>query len=151
MLTFLIRSATSSIKYKDEMRNRNSWDEYFLRPVVQGAISCGQKSFKLVWRCHQLLSEFLAKGYYLCQDLDVTTLLSFEHFFISVVYGQNIFKLVWRCHQLLSGFLGNDKLSPEIFLFKLNATGRMMMQLPFDRASTRIPMWRKIFWLQGKH
>ena len=23
---------------------------------------CGQKSFKLVWRCHQLLSGFLAKG-----------------------------------------------------------------------------------------
>ena len=24
---------------------------------------CGQKSFKLVWRCHQLLSGFLAKGH----------------------------------------------------------------------------------------
>ena len=27
------------------------------------AMGCGQKSFKLVWRCHQLLSGFLAKGH----------------------------------------------------------------------------------------
>jgi hypothetical protein len=26
-------------------------------------MGCGQKSFKLVWGCHQLLSGFLAKGY----------------------------------------------------------------------------------------
>jgi hypothetical protein len=25
-------------------------------------MSCGLKSFKLVWRCHPLLSEFLANG-----------------------------------------------------------------------------------------
>ena len=30
-------------------------------PVVHGVMACGQKSFKLVWRCHQLLSGFLAK------------------------------------------------------------------------------------------
>ena len=29
-------------------------------PAVHGAMDCGQKSFKLVWRCHQLLSGFLA-------------------------------------------------------------------------------------------
>ena len=27
------------------------------------AMGCGQKSFKLVWRCHQLLSGFLVKGH----------------------------------------------------------------------------------------
>jgi hypothetical protein len=26
-------------------------------------MGCIQKSFKLVWRCHQFLSEFLEKGY----------------------------------------------------------------------------------------
>jgi hypothetical protein len=57
--------------------------------------------------------------------------------------GKKSYKLVWGCHQLLSVFLANGKFSPEIFLLKLNATGRMMMQLPFDRASTRSPMWRK--------
>ena len=31
--------------------------------VVLGAIGCGQKSFKLLWRCQQLLSGFLAKGH----------------------------------------------------------------------------------------
>ena len=31
-------------------------------PAVLGAMDSGQKSFKLVWRCHQLLSWFLAKG-----------------------------------------------------------------------------------------
>ena len=31
--------------------------------VLHGALGCGQKSFQLVWRCHQLLSEFLAKGH----------------------------------------------------------------------------------------
>ena len=32
-------------------------------PVVHEAKGYGQKSFKLVWRCLQLLSEFLAKGH----------------------------------------------------------------------------------------
>jgi len=32
-------------------------------PSVHGAIGFSQKSFKLVWQCHQLLSGFLAKGY----------------------------------------------------------------------------------------
>ena len=32
-------------------------------PAVHGAMGCSQKSFKLVWRCHQLLSGFLAKGH----------------------------------------------------------------------------------------
>ena len=32
---------------------------------VHEAIGCGQKSFKLVWRCHQLLFGFLAKGHLL--------------------------------------------------------------------------------------
>ena len=31
-----------------------------MRPVVHGAMGCGLKSFKLVWRCHQLLTGFLA-------------------------------------------------------------------------------------------
>ena len=30
--------------------------------AVHGAMGCDQESFKLVWRCHQLLSGFLAKG-----------------------------------------------------------------------------------------
>ena len=33
------------------------------RLVVHGAMGCGQESFKLVWRCHQLLSVFLAEGH----------------------------------------------------------------------------------------
>ena len=33
-------------------------------PVVHGTISCGQKSFKLGWRCHQLQSGFLAKDHW---------------------------------------------------------------------------------------
>ena len=28
-----------------------------------GAMGCDQKNFKLVWRCHQLLSRFFVKGY----------------------------------------------------------------------------------------
>ena len=31
-------------------------------PIVLGVVGCGQKSFKLVWWCHRLLSGFLAKG-----------------------------------------------------------------------------------------
>ena len=31
--------------------------------VVHGAMGCGQKSFKLGWRCHQLLFGLLAKGH----------------------------------------------------------------------------------------
>jgi hypothetical protein len=31
--------------------------------VVHGAMGCDQKSFKLVWWCHQVLSGFLANGY----------------------------------------------------------------------------------------
>jgi hypothetical protein len=31
--------------------------------VLHGAIKCGQKSFKVVWRCHQLLSGFLVNGH----------------------------------------------------------------------------------------
>jgi hypothetical protein len=32
-------------------------------PDVLGAMSCDQKSFKIVWRCYQLLSGFLSKGH----------------------------------------------------------------------------------------
>ena len=31
--------------------------------AVHGAMGCGQKSFKLVWWCKQLLTGFLAKGH----------------------------------------------------------------------------------------
>jgi hypothetical protein len=31
-------------------------------PAVHGVMGCGQKSFKLVWGSHQLLSGFLANG-----------------------------------------------------------------------------------------
>ena len=31
--------------------------------AVHVAMGCSQKSFKLVWRCHQLLSGFLAEGH----------------------------------------------------------------------------------------
>ena len=30
--------------------------------AFHGAMGCGQKSFKIVWWCHELLSGFLAKG-----------------------------------------------------------------------------------------
>ena len=32
-------------------------------PVIHGAMGSVQSSFKLVWWCHQLMSEFLTKGY----------------------------------------------------------------------------------------
>ena len=41
---------------------RQELGEHCLKPVVHGTMGCGQKSFKLVWRCHQLLSGFLVKG-----------------------------------------------------------------------------------------
>ena len=31
--------------------------------VIHGVMGCGQNSFMLMWRSHQLLSEFLAKGH----------------------------------------------------------------------------------------
>ena len=37
--------------------------EFSYLPAVHGAMGCGQTSFKTVWRCHQLLSGFLAKGH----------------------------------------------------------------------------------------
>ena len=39
-------------------------DRVIMRPVVHGAIGCGQNRFKLVWRCHQFLSGFLGKGHF---------------------------------------------------------------------------------------
>ena len=33
--------------------------------IVHEAMGCCQKSFKLVWWCHQLLSGFLSKGHLL--------------------------------------------------------------------------------------
>ena len=39
------------------------WNGKFPLPLVHGVMGCGQKSFKLVWRCHQLLSGFLIKGH----------------------------------------------------------------------------------------
>ena len=33
---------------------------YYKWPVVHGVMGCNQKTFKLVWQCHQLLSGFLA-------------------------------------------------------------------------------------------
>ena len=33
------------------------------KPAVHGVMGCSQKRFKLVWRCHQLLSGFLAKSH----------------------------------------------------------------------------------------
>jgi hypothetical protein len=35
----------------------------FHRPVVHGPMGCGQNIFKLVWRCHQLLSWFPGKSH----------------------------------------------------------------------------------------
>ena len=40
-------------------------------PAVPGAMDWGQKTFKLVWRCYQLLSGFLVNGHLLrvpCQS-----------------------------------------------------------------------------------
>ena len=33
-------------------------------PAVHVAMGCGQRSSKLVWRCHQLLSGFLAQDHF---------------------------------------------------------------------------------------
>ena len=39
--------------------------EVFICKVVHGAMACGQKSFKLVWRCHQLLSGWAQISFHL--------------------------------------------------------------------------------------
>ena len=44
-----------------------------LYPAVYGAMGCGQKNFKLVWRCHQLLSRFLAKRQFVPSVASVTS------------------------------------------------------------------------------
>jgi hypothetical protein len=31
--------------------------------AVHGVMGCSRKSFKLVWQCHQFLSEFIARGH----------------------------------------------------------------------------------------
>ena len=44
---------------------------FIFSPVDHGAIRCCQRSFKLTWRCHQLLSGFLVNGHLLrvpCQS-----------------------------------------------------------------------------------
>ena len=38
-------------------------NKYIRRSVAHGTMGCGQKSFKLVWRCYQLMSGLLAKGH----------------------------------------------------------------------------------------
>ena len=45
--------------------NTNSIPAMASGPVVHEVMGCGQKSIKLVWRCHQLLSGFLGKGHLL--------------------------------------------------------------------------------------
>ena len=35
----------------------------YILPVVHRVMDRGQKSFKLMWRCHQLLSGFLVTGH----------------------------------------------------------------------------------------
>ena len=44
-----------------------------LLPAVNGAMDCGQKSFKQVWRCHQLMSGFLPKA--TCSECHVCQLM----------------------------------------------------------------------------
>jgi hypothetical protein len=44
-------------------------------------MGCGQRSFKLVWRCHQLLSGFLTKGHLLRvsrQSLIINVIIKFS-------------------------------------------------------------------------
>ena len=41
----------------------SSYNEENILPDVYGIMACGQKSFKLVWRCHQLLFGFLANDH----------------------------------------------------------------------------------------
>jgi hypothetical protein len=36
---------------------------FFLFFGIYGAMGCGHKSLMLVWQCHQLLPEFVAKGH----------------------------------------------------------------------------------------
>ena len=50
---------------------------------VHGAMGCGQKSLGLVWRCHQLLSGFLAKGH-------LPRMSRQSHVFICVYVGYGI-------------------------------------------------------------
>ena len=76
-LIYLIKTASSQSSYSSPFisesgRYRPLMDTEALRdaivgserPVVHGAIGSGQKSFMLLWRCHQLLSWFLAKDHF---------------------------------------------------------------------------------------
>ena len=55
--------STSGGEEKVEKDKTGSLWLLLLLPAAHGAMGCGQKSFKLVWRCHQLLSGFLAKDH----------------------------------------------------------------------------------------
>ena len=71
---------------------------FIISPVPHGAMGCGQKGFKLIWRCHQLLSGFLAKGHLrrvsrqsrrslmirVINQVGVALFPSFYHLFISL-------------------------------------------------------------------
>ena len=46
-----------------KLKKKKTLSNIFTRPFIHEAMSYGQKRFKLVWRCYQLLSGFLAKGH----------------------------------------------------------------------------------------
>ena len=59
-----VESKSTSRREKEEKKQGRAKVIRFSSPV---AMSCGRKSFKLVWRCHQLQSGFLAKGHVIQQ------------------------------------------------------------------------------------
>ena len=67
LFTYLLVIRNCSFKYvvlPKFLVHCSHFSEWFSHSlVVHGAMGCGQWSFKLVWRCHQLLSGFLAKGH----------------------------------------------------------------------------------------
>ena len=54
----------SRIVWGGGVKVTQQWVVY--EPVVHGAMSCSQESFKLVWRCHQVLFGFLAIDHLPC-------------------------------------------------------------------------------------
>ena len=56
------RPLAPSVASVTSVANDKGYNEW-AAVAVHGAMDCGQKSFKLVWRCHQLLPGFLTKGH----------------------------------------------------------------------------------------
>ena len=66
----LIQTSAPTVSVRSSQGNSTLWILFpqnnttlYWGLVVHGAMGCGQKIFQLVWRCHQLLSGFIAKGH----------------------------------------------------------------------------------------